>query len=89
MTPEIVLQEGQRVLQAIVLLSAPIMGTTLLIGVFVGMLQAATQINETTISFVPKLMGLAAIMSLAGGWMLRYLVDYTIRLYQQIPGLIG
>ena len=55
----------------------------------VGLFQAATQINETTLSFIPKLLAMAAVGLIAGPWMLALIVDYTRRLFEQIPTLIG
>ncbi len=58
-------------------------------GLLVGMIQAATQINEMTLSFIPKLLILVVILVAGGPWMVRLIVDYTIRMYENIPTLIG
>lgn len=61
----------------------------LVIGVMVSMFQAATQINEMTLSFIPKLLVTLLVMVLAGPWILQLVIDYTLRLFHQIPGLIA
>lgn len=89
MTPETVMTIGQRALELTLLLSAPLLLTTLAIGLLVGIFQAATQINEMTLSFIPKLIGMAAALVIAGPWMLNQLISYTRTLIESIPGLIG
>jgi flagellar biosynthetic protein FliQ len=89
MTPEMVLDVGRQALLVIVLLSAPVLLTALAIGLAIGMVQAATQIQEMTLSFIPKLLGMFAALLVAGHWMLDIVVDYTLRLYESIPGIIG
>ncbi|HTW74784.1 MAG TPA: flagellar biosynthesis protein FliQ [Steroidobacteraceae bacterium] len=89
MTPEIVMTLGQRALEMALILSAPLLLTALLIGLLVGVFQAATQINEMTLSFIPKLLGMAAALVIAGPWMLKVLVGYTRLLIQSIPSMIG
>ncbi|GAB6068062.1 hypothetical protein JCM13664_13810 [Methylothermus subterraneus] len=70
-------------------LAAPILLAVLAIGLLVAVFQAATQINEMTLSFVPKLVGVALVLAVAGHWMLRLLTDYTQALFENIPTLIG
>lgn len=89
MTPDTVLNEGRQALQLAMMVAAPLLITALLVGVLIGMLQAATQINEMTLSFIPKLAAIAAVMVIAGPWMLRLMVDFTRDLYQSIPSIIG
>ena len=89
MTPDTVLNEGRQALQLAMLVAATLLITALLVGVLIGMLQAATQINEMTLSFIPKLAAIAAVMVIAGPWMLRLMVDFTRELYQNIPSIIG
>ena len=89
MTPDTVMVIGQRALEMTLLLSAPMLMTALVVGLLVGVFQAATQINEMTLSFIPKLLGMAAAMVVAGPWMLKLLVSYTRELITGIPGLIG
>jgi flagellar biosynthetic protein FliQ len=89
MTPDTVMAIGQRALEMTLLLSAPMLMTALAVGLLVGVFQAATQINEMTLSFIPKLLGMAAAIVVAGPWMLKLLVSYTRELITGIPGLIG
>jgi len=79
---------GQRALEVTLLLSGPLLLSALVAGVVIGMLQAATQINEATLSFIPKLLVLTAVLFVAGPWMLGVLVDYTRDLYTSIPELV-
>ena len=89
MTPEMVLDIGRDSLWVIALLAAPLLLSALGIGLLVGMIQAATQIQEMTLTFIPKLIVLALALLVAGPWMLGVLTDYTINLIQSIPELIG
>ncbi|AHK78832.1 flagellar biosynthetic protein FliQ [Ectothiorhodospira haloalkaliphila] len=89
MTPETVVEVGQEALMTIIMLAAPVLITGLSIGLFIGMIQAATSIQEMTLSFIPKLLGMFAALIVFGGWMLDLLVNYVTRLYDAIPGLIG
>jgi len=89
MTPEMVMTIGQRALEITILLSAPLLLAALIIGLLVGVFQAATQINEMTLSFIPKLIGMAGTLVVAGPWMLKLIVGYTRELFESIPGLIG
>ena len=89
MTPETVMTIAQRALEITILLSAPLLLAALVIGLLVGVFQAATQINEMTLSFIPKLIGMAGTLVVAGPWMLKTIVGYTRELFESIPGLIG
>ena len=89
MTPETVMTIGRHALEMTLLLAAPLLLTTLVIGLLVGIFQAATQINEMTLSFVPKLIAMFLTLVLAGPWMLTVLTDYMRRLFESIPGMIG
>jgi len=89
MTPESVITIGERALVITTMISAPLLLAALVSGVVIGMLQAATQINETTLSFIPKLLTLVATIFATGHWMLQTLIDYTRSLFESIPGLIG
>jgi flagellar biosynthetic protein FliQ len=80
---------GMGALEVTLMLAAPLLLATLITGVVIGAFQAATQINEMTLSFIPKLLVLALVMALAGPWMLHTLVDYTRELILGIPQLIG
>ena len=70
-----------------VIISAPLLGVALAVGLIIGILQAATSINEMTLSFIPKLAALAITIAIFGGWQLTTLVDYTRSIFQRIPGL--
>jgi flagellar biosynthesis protein FliQ len=89
MTPETVMTIAQRALEMTVLLAAPLLLVALVIGLLVGIFQAATQIHEMTLSFIPKLIGMATALVIAGPWMLKQLVSYTRLLIESIPSLIG
>ena len=88
MTPEEVMTQGQQALQLALLIGAPMLLVALAIGLLVGMLQAATQINEATLSFIPKVVAMAAVLVFLGPWMLRLLTEFTRRLIESIPSLI-
>lgn len=89
MTPESVIMIGQEAIKITALMAAPMLGSALAIGLLVGMFQAATQIQEMTLSFIPKLAVMAAAVLLSGSWMIHLVVDFTRRLYTNIPALIG
>ena len=89
MTPETVITIGQQALNVMVLISAPMLLSALAVGLLVGMLQAATQINEMTLSFIPKLGILVAVLWLTGPWMLEVITSYTRTLIADIPILVG
>jgi len=89
MTPETVMSIGTRALEITLLLGAPLLLVALIAGLLVGVFQAATQINEMTLSFIPKLLAMAATVAIAGPWMIKLIVGYTRELFESIPGLIG
>jgi flagellar biosynthetic protein FliQ len=89
MTPETVMTIGQHALELTLLLAAPLLLVALLVGLMIGVFQAATQINEMTLSFIPKLRAIAATLLIAGPWMLKMVVDYTRDLFQSLPQLIN
>lgn len=89
MTPEMVTTIGHQALWVTMLLSAPLLLSALGIGLLIGMFQAATQINEMTLSFIPKLLVLALALGVAGPWMLQVITSFTQQLFQQIPALIA
>jgi flagellar biosynthetic protein FliQ len=84
-----VFNAGQQGLYMLLLVSAPILLAVLLIGLLVSIFQAATQIHESTLSFVPKIVGAVAVLAIAGPWMLTTLVEYIQRTLQSIPGAVG
>ena len=89
MTPETVMTIAERALELTLMLAAPMLVAALLVGLLIGVFQAATQINEMTLSFIPKVLGIAAVMVIAGPWMLKELVNYTRSLIESIPSLVG
>jgi flagellar biosynthetic protein FliQ len=89
MTPETVVTIGRQALEMTLMLSAPLLITALAVGLIVGIFQAATQINEMTLSFIPKLLAMAAVLALTGPWMIRHLIEYSRNLIESIPGMIG
>ena len=89
MNSQAVLSISQNALETAILVSAPLLLTALAIGLVVSILQAATQINEATLSFIPKLLGVFAATVIAGPWMVQTLVDYMKRLFESIPHVIG
>jgi flagellar biosynthetic protein FliQ len=80
---------GRQAVEMTLMLSAPLLLAALVIGLIVSIFQAATQINEQTLSFIPKLVGMLLILLLAGPWMLQIMVDYVRRLFESIPQIIG
>jgi flagellar biosynthetic protein FliQ len=88
-TPESVVTIGQQALTVMLLLAAPLLITSLVVGLIVSVLQAATQINEMTLTFIPKLIGTLLALVIAGPWMLTFFVDYVRRLFESIPGAVG
>lgn len=89
MTPELVMDVGRQAVEMTLLLGAPLLLAALLIGLIVSIFQAATQINEQTLSFIPKLVGVFLTLLLAGPWMLEMMLEYVRRLFESIPLLIG
>jgi flagellar biosynthesis protein FliQ len=89
MTPDAVMSIGTRALEITLLLAAPMLVVALVTGLLIGVFQAATQINEMTLSFIPKLIAMAATLMIAGPWMLKLIVGYTRELFESIPGLVG
>ncbi|HNT37516.1 MAG TPA: flagellar biosynthesis protein FliQ [Rubrivivax sp.] len=89
MTPQQVLDTGQQGLMLLLVVAAPILLVVLLVGLLVSIFQAATQLNEATLSFVPKIVSVVAMLAFAGPWMLQMLVEYLQRMLQGIPGVVG
>jgi flagellar biosynthetic protein FliQ len=89
MTPGTVMEIGRQAIEATLMISAPMLITALVIGLIVSIFQAATQLNESTLQFVPKLVAMFVVLLLLGPWMLQYLIDYIQRLFGSIPQLIG
>ncbi|MDK2123784.1 flagellar biosynthesis protein FliQ [Parachitinimonas caeni] len=89
MSPEAVIGIIQRAFEVMLLLGGPLLLAALGTGLIISVFQAATQINEATLSFIPKLLVTFLVMVLAGPWMLSIIIDYTTRLFQSIPTMIG
>jgi flagellar biosynthetic protein FliQ len=89
MNADTVVNLVQQGLEVTIMISAPLLLTALVTGLIVSVFQAATQINEMTLSFIPKLLAIFAVMVVAGPWILNVMVDFTRRLFQSIPSLIG
>lgn len=89
MTPSTVIDIGRHAVELTLLISAPLFIAALATGLLISIFQAATQINEATLSFVPKLIAIFATLVLAGPWMITIMTDYIRRLYEAIPSLIG
>lgn len=89
MTPETVTTIGQQALWVTMLIAAPLLLSALGVGLLVGMFQAATQINEMTLSFIPKLLVLVLALVTAGPWMLGVITTFTRQLIERIPSLIA
>ena len=89
MTPDTVVAIIRQALQVAILISGPILLASLVTGLLVSIFQAATQINEMTLTFIPKLVVMFLVMVLLGPWMLTMFIDYVVRLYGSIPTLVG
>ena len=89
MTPESVMTMGRQAIEVTIMISAPMLLVALAIGLIVSIFQAATQINETTLSFIPKLVGIFLAMIIAGPWMLTVMLDYMRQMFSSIPGMVG
>ncbi len=89
MTPNTVMSLGTSALELTLMLAAPLLLAALITGVVVGAFQAATQINEMTLSFIPKLLVLSLVVALTGPWMLKTMVEYTRELILSIPQLVN
>ncbi|QQD19741.1 flagellar biosynthesis protein FliQ [Spongiibacter nanhainus] len=89
MNADTVIELGRQSINLTVMLSAPLLLSALAAGLLIGMFQAATQIQDMTLSFIPKLVILVVVLAAAGPWMLGSLVDYTRQLFDMIPTLVG
>lgn len=89
MSPEFVMEVGKEALFTAMLIASVPLLAALVVGLLIGMVQAATQIQEMTLSFIPKLLVLAGAIIVGGPWMLQTLTSYTRRMFESIPGVIG
>ena len=88
MNAQMVLSMGQDALLMLLMVSAPVLGTALMVGLLVSIFQAVTQIHEATLAFVPKLVAVIAVFAIAGPWMLTMLVEYIRRILESIPASV-
>jgi flagellar biosynthetic protein FliQ len=89
MNDQLVFSTGQQALYLMVTVSAPLLLVVLVVGLVVSIFQAATQINEQTLSFVPKILAAVAVLGIAGPWMMTSLVEYLRRMLLSIPGVVN
>ena len=89
MSPESVMTLSQQAVEITIMVSAPLLLAALVTGLLVSIFQAATQINEMTLSFIPKLLAMFVVMIVAGPWMLGVMMEYMQRLYANIPWMMG
>ena len=89
MTPESVMTLGRQAMEVTLMVAAPMLLVALVIGLIVSIFQAATQINEATLSFIPKLVGIFVALVVAGPWMLSVMLDYMREVFGGIPNLVG
>ena len=88
MTEELVINLGQEALKTTAMLAAPLLLTTLVVGLAVSVFQALTQINEATLTFVPKMIIIAIVLIIAGPWMLDVISQYTVTLFENLPDMV-
>jgi flagellar biosynthetic protein FliQ len=89
MTPESVMSIGSQAIHVSLLLGAPLLLVALVVGLVISIFQAATQINEATLSFIPKLLAVFAVLVIAGPWMMGQMLDYIRVLFSSIPQLVS
>ncbi len=89
MTPESVMTMGRQAMEVTLMVGAPMLLVALAVGLVVSIFQAATQINEATLSFIPKLIGIFLALVVAGPWMLSVMLDYMRQVFSGIPGMVG
>ncbi|MDE1942425.1 MAG: flagellar biosynthesis protein FliQ [Betaproteobacteria bacterium] len=89
MSPESIMTLGRQALELTIMISAPLLLTALGVGLLISIFQAATQINEMTLSFIPKLLAMVLVLVVSGPWMIGLMVDYIRRLFSGIPGMVG
>ena len=83
----LVIELGREALWVAVLIAGPLLGIALIVGLIIGIIQAATSINEMTLSFIPKIAALVAVLVVLGSWQVSVIVDFTRKLYERIPTL--
>lgn len=88
MTPDVVMSLSHHAMMVALMLAAPLLLAALVIGLLVSLFQAATQINEMTLSFIPKILGVVVVLVVGGPWLLAVITDYTTTLFQSLPSLV-
>ena len=88
MTPESVMTLGRQAMEVTLMISAPMLLTSLVVGLLVSIFQAATQINEATLSFIPKLLGVFLVLIISGPWVLSIILDYMRLMFSGIPAMV-
>lgn len=88
MTPETVMSLSHHAMVVALMLAAPMLLVALAVGLLVSLFQAATQINEMTLSFIPKILGVCIVVIVAGPWLVSVIVDYTVELFNSLPALV-
>lgn len=89
MTPGMVMEIGRNAIEAVLMMAGPLLLAALAVGLIISIFQAATQINEATLSFIPKLVAVFLVLMLAGPWMLQYMLDFMRRMLESIPNIVG
>ena len=89
MTPESVMDLAYQGMQVTLMMAAPLLLTALLLGLLVSLFQAATQINEMTLSFIPKILGVFTVLIIAGPYLLKLIIDFTHKLFTNIPFMVS
>lgn len=89
MTPEVVMNMAYQGMRVTLFLGGPLLLTALVTGLLVSLFQAATQINEMTLSFIPKILGVFVVLVLSGPWLIKLITDYTRELFLNIPHLVS
>ncbi|NCA70287.1 MAG: flagellar biosynthetic protein FliQ [Sphingobacteriia bacterium] len=89
MTPTMVIELGRQAVEVLILVSIPLLGAALVTGLVISIFQAATQIHEMTLTFVPKLFAIFVALGVAGPWIITILTDFMRRLIEEIPYMIG
>jgi flagellar biosynthesis protein FliQ len=87
-TEAYVLALAQNALAIALMIAAPVLVVSLVVGIIISLIQAATQINEATLSFVPKLIGVSAVLLILGSWMLQQMLTFTRALFESLPTLV-
>lgn len=88
MTPESVMTLGRQAMEVTMMIASPMLLTSLVVGLLVSIFQAATQINESTLSFIPKLFGVFLVLILSGPWVLAIILDYMRLMFSNIPAMV-